>query len=146
MADWATNLDVEAALLRPLSPAESQTYVPALIVRAEAMLRAAVPGLDDRVSAHLMGEPGGLDPVIVAGVIADAVARALRNPEGVSSRGETTGPFGATLAFKDGDRIAAGLYFTPAELGPLMPASSGVRARTIRTPLGMFGATPGRFS
>lgn len=142
MADLATVTDVEAALLRPLTASEAG-YVPGLIGQVEALLRQRVPDMDSRLVAFATGEPGGVDPVVLAGVVARVVARALLNPGGVSSRTESTGPFSATDSYRDpGGRVMTGIYLTADDLAGLGIRRGGVKAKTLRVPLGSFGRRP----
>lgn len=77
MADpLATQGDVEASLLRPLTTIES-TYVGQMLERAEQLLIGYVPDLLDKAlpGTWLRGQ--------VVRIEADMVARVLRNPEGM---------------------------------------------------------------
>lgn len=63
-----------------------------LIGSALTLLRARIPGLDEKVST------GAVDPELVSMVIASAVARVLKNPDGWYS--QTMGPFTGTMSTK----------------------------------------------
>lgn len=117
--------DVEASW-RPLSDLERPQAV-RLLERASALLRHLAPEVDARVAS------GALPAVIVAGGVADAVARRLANPDGVVSRAETTGPYVesvryATASSDDG----AGLTFPAAFLAMCRAPETSSAVGTIR--------------
>lgn len=94
---------------------------------ASSAARQKVPGLDGNITA------GTVDAQVVAAVIGEVVARALRNRAGVKS--QTTGPFSVSYD----DRVAAGfVYFTDDEvllLGGSVASTGGGRLRTVRVGL-----------
>lgn len=100
--------DVRTVLLRDLTDVELD-LAERLVVVAASILRRRIPDLDERISTDLdFGD-------LVSYVEAKAVARVLRNPEGVTY--ETIGPFAqqrpASSASEDG------VSFTKAELSML---------------------------
>lgn len=109
---YATADDVQARLGRPLT-GDEQTMVAALLADAEALIKARIPDLDQRVT-------GGRTPrEVVVLVEANAVLRVVRNPGGY--RSETDGDYAYTV-----DPSAAGGYLTilPDEWG-LLGAGGG---------------------
>lgn len=75
MADLATFLDVEDRLLRPLTDSETTAAV-VLLEQASALVRLRLPSIDERVALDDSLQ------VVTRGVVAEAVARVLRNPDG----------------------------------------------------------------
>lgn len=115
MAPLASIPDVEARLQRTLAGVEL-TAAGVLLDEASAIARRAIPGIDASVSAdvNLAG--------VVAGKVATAVARVLRNPEGMSQ--ETIGAY----AYRRADAVADGsLYLSEAELAQMRPAGTSRR-------------------
>lgn len=130
--------DVEAALVRPLSDNESD-FIDTLIDQAGAKLRSLLPGIDARVDSYGITD-NGLDPQLVAGVLADVIARRLLNPQRLwSAGGETMGPFaegGVTYAGPrggSGSQSFGNLVITPDDLAQLSSGSAFVAPGTIRT-------------
>lgn len=76
----ATAADVETSLLRPLSEQEKR-FVPGLLERAERILSARIRDLGQRVRVEEFR-------ATVVDVEAEAVARVVRNPEGITSESE----------------------------------------------------------
>lgn len=92
----AKQTDVETSLMRELTPSESQ-YVVAMLDRAEALLKARIPDLEEKVaaSADYLAR--------VVAITAEAVARVFRNPAGY--RQESEGNYSYSLNFQ----VASGL-------------------------------------
>lgn len=126
MADYASYLDVERVLARPLAGAEV-TAAQALLQRVSALMRLEVPNLDARVQAN----PDFA--VVVRGYAADAVKRVLQNPDGKVQ--ESIDDY----SYRRADAVADGvLYLTPAEL-------AGLRAGgVVQVERGAFTIRPGR--
>lgn len=119
MADLATVADVESRW-RPLT-AEQLPVALALLGDASRVLRARQPDLDTRIAA------GTLDGQLVAGVVARAVLRVLRNPDGKVQ--ESIDDY----AFRRADAVADGLlYVDPGDLALVGDDSPGAA----------FGITP----
>lgn len=96
----ATVMDVQTRLMRPLSTVE-QDAAEALIAELSGEVRVRVLGVDARAGSD------SSYAALVAGRIAGAVARVLRNPEGLVE--ETVG--GETSRWAQG-AAAAGLYLS----------------------------------
>jgi hypothetical protein len=89
-----------------------------LLDRVSALIRSRIPGIDARIAA---------DPnlgVLAAGVVADAVLRVMRNPEGYVS--EQIGAYSYSRASTVG-----GLSLTDAEWALLLPTTAARGAFTI---------------
>jgi hypothetical protein len=112
MADLAAIADV-ANVWREIDPDDAATLrrVDMLITAASAMVRQHVPGVDSRMTA------GNLAPELVAYVVAEMVARKMRNPDGASSI--STGPFSRSFAGPHG------LLLTPEDLNTLSEPDAG---------------------
>ena len=136
-----------ADLWRPLTPAE-QLRVTQLIVKASAMLRQRLPWVDARIARFQADstDPGGLDPVTVATVVATVVKRFLSNVQGVASEG--IGPYSVTYAIRGEKDVRGEMYVTDGDLDKLKVASKGVprvgsvkvRPRMAPWPYGDMGA------
>ena len=109
MASLATVDDVATAMLRTLDTDET-ALATALLPRASWLVRQERPGLDTLIADNV------LDADVVKGVVAEMVARVLRNPDGW--RQKATGPFSGTydvnvasgyLTITDNDRPMLGL-------------------------------------
>lgn len=119
-AAFATVDDVTA--LYGAVTADDTAKATRLLDAASALLRAKVPGIDLGVAAT--------DPVLVATVVAEVVARALRNPGGVKTLSRTTGPFSESVSYADA--AATGLFFSDDELVMLGGSVPSTR-RGLRT-------------
>lgn len=125
MAELVTTADVTARLGRPLNADETDSdLVETLIGDAENMVRVRLPG---RVL-----DPGTIDVGSVKQVVANAVARVLRNPDGY--RSESAGGVSYTID----TRAAAGFLTILADEWLLLglSAPSGNRAGSFAPVLG----------
>jgi len=93
------------------------------------LLRSRVAGLSLRIDADPITEPDLLDNV--KDVVTSMVQRVFRNPEGVRTRQETTGPFSGSVTL-GGDQPGE-LWITDDELSRLVLAGSSPGAFTIDT-------------
>ena len=123
---WTTAADVVAVWIGDDAPTDL-ALVDRWVGRAERLLRAKVPGLALRVDADPVTEPDLLDNV--KDVVSSMVQRVFRNPEGVRTRQESTGPFGGSVTY-GGDQPGA-LWVTDAELAMLTVAGSSRGAFTV---------------
>jgi hypothetical protein len=118
---------------RPLSDTEV-SRVQRLIEKASALLRQRLPWVDDRIHRHAVDptDPGGLDPLSVATVVATVVKRFLSNVQGVAS--ETAGPYAVAYVLR-GDKDARGeLQITELDIERLLtPSKSRTRIGTIKS-------------
>lgn len=115
-----------------------------LIEKATAMLIGKAPWVLTRIAA------GTLEPLIVAGVLAQVVKRFVTNPSGASS--ESVGPYSASFIdrYEGADGSAAirgGLQITKSDLDALRPyLSRRQKAGSIRTPAGLAPIRVGGYS
>lgn len=128
MANWTTADEVVAAWIGDDAPTDS-AKVDLWIGRAERLLRSRVTGLAPRVAADPTVEPDLLDNV--KDVVTSMVQRVFRNPEGVRTRQETTGPFSGSVTL-GGDQPGE-LWITDDELSRLVLSGSSPGAFTIDT-------------
>ena len=128
MANWTTPAEVVAAWIGDDAPTDS-AKVDYWVGRAERMLRGRVPSLDLRVVADPVVEPDLLENV--KDVVISMVQRVFRNPEGVRTRQETTGPFSGSVTL-GGDQPGE-LWVTDDELARISPAGTNRGAFTIDT-------------
>lgn len=128
MANWTTAAEVVAAWIGDDAPTDS-AKVGLWIGRAERMLRGRVPSLDLRMAANPVTE---LDLANnVKDVVISMVQRVFRNPEGVRTRQETTGPFSGSVTL-GGDQPGS-LWITDDELALVSLAGTNRGAFTIDT-------------
>ena len=125
---WTTSSEVIAAWIGGDAPSDS-VLVDVWVGKAERLLRAKAPGLAARVDADPVVEPDLLGNV--KDVVSAMVQRVFRNPEGVRTRQESTGPFGGSVTY-GGDQPGA-LWVTDAELSLISPAGSNRGAFTVDT-------------
>lgn len=128
MADWTTPAEVVAAWIGDDAPTD-MAKVDYWAARAERMLRSRVPSLDPRMAANPPVEPDLLENV--KDVVISMVQRVFRNPEGVRTRQETTGPFSGSVTL-GGDQPGS-LWITDDELALVSLAGTNRGAFTIDT-------------
>lgn len=126
--------DLADLLMRPLADAET-LVVTRLLAKASALLRQAMPGIDDRIALYPGPDPRALDPTLVANVVATIVKRLSDNPQGAASKSETVGPYSASFTFAaQGETATRGeLQVTQSDLDALRPAGrTSQRVGSIR--------------
>lgn len=103
---WPTNADIATRLARTLSTTE-EDQADLLIEQAVAAVADACGRDDDWADA--------LDPIpaALAGIVIEAVARAISAPIGVRSTQETLGTYSHSESYND--QLAQGLQLTPSE-------------------------------
>jgi hypothetical protein len=111
MAAWTTSDDVIESWIGDGAPTDAD-LVDVWVARAERLVRARVPDVQDRIDA---GETDLLGTVV--DVVVAAVSRVFRNPAGVRQWQETTGPFSTGGTYAGGG--AKGLELTPDEVSRL---------------------------
>jgi len=152
MSTGQTRLAVSSDLIA-LAPSAAQfgeDRITALLAKASARLRQRLPSVDDRIECFETDpdDPRGLDPVLVADVVATAVKRFLDNPTGATNTSETAGPFSKSTGFAlRGDKDIRGeIVITDddlkalkvAQLRPMM-GTARTRPRLARWPYGDAG-------
>ena len=125
---WTTASEVTAAWIGGDAPTDT-ALVTVWVDKAERLLRAKVSGLDARVGEDPVTEPDLLGNV--KDVVTAMVQRVFRNPEGVRTRQESTGPFGGSVTY-GGDQPGA-LWVTDAELAMISLTGSNRGAFTVDT-------------
>lgn len=147
-----TQRDVETALIRPLTTAES-VYIDGLIDQASALLRQAAPSIDDRI-ARYSRDPSDLTAVsdaVVSAVLAGVVKKYIINPTGIASQHDSEGPFSHAVAYalRSEKETRGVLQITQVDLAALFPNRKRLRAGTIRLrpalaprPVGRYGPIP----
>lgn len=87
----------------PLAGADQPTLdqITGLIRKASAILRQRIPWVDDRIARFLVDatDVGGLDPDLVADVVATMIKRFLVNQSGATNQSETVGPYSHATGF-----------------------------------------------
>lgn len=125
---WTSSAEVVAAWIGGDAPTDS-ALVGVWVEKAERLLRAKVPTLAARVGADPLTEPDLLGNV--KDVVSAMVQRVFRNPEGIRTRQESTGPFGGSVTY-GGDQPGS-LWVTDAELSLISPSGSNRGAFTVDT-------------
>lgn len=125
---WTSAAEVIAAWIGDDAPTDL-AKVDLWIGRAERMLRGRVSGLESRMVADPNTEPDLPDNV--KDVVISMVQRVFRNPEGVRTRQETTGPFSGSVTL-GGDQPGE-LWITDDELSRVSLAGTNQGAFTIDT-------------
>jgi len=120
---YTTIADVAAELGRPI-PTDAATIAQWnwWIVGAENQIRAAVPDLDARIAA----DPTFRD--VVVHIVAAAVARVARNPEGLRQITKSIDD-GSVTKTVDNSRSAGGLVITDDEWAQLLPLNEAFTVR-----------------
>lgn len=126
MANWTTAAEVVAAWIGDDAPTDL-AKVDLWVGRAERLIRSRIPGIADRVAEDPVVEPDLLDNV--KDVVTSMVARVFRNPEGVRTRQESTGPFSGSVTL-GGDQPGE-LWITDDEKVRLSLSGSSRGAFTI---------------
>lgn len=112
---WTTFSDVTARWVGPGIPTDSD-LVETLIDDAEQVILASYPLIQDRIDDE------SLPLARVIFVVSQMVTRILRNPEGLNSWQQTTGPFSQSRSFGQEN---TGIYLTDSELSLLAPITRG---------------------
>jgi hypothetical protein len=126
MANWTTSGEVTSAWIGGDAPSDL-ALVDVWVGKAERLLRAKVPGLTARIEADPVLEPDLIGNV--KDVVSAMVQRVFRNPEGIRTRQESTGPFGGSVTY-GGDQPGS-LWVTDAELSLISPSGSNRGAFTV---------------
>lgn len=137
MTSLAVLQDLED-IWRPITDTTEIALYGRLLDKASALLRAKAPNLDDRLTAAT------LDPVVVATVVAQIVKRYAVNPDGVSTKSQTVGPYSESKSYVDryegtdgSASMRGGLQVTKTDLDALRPEVTAAQIGTIRVHAGM---------
>lgn len=112
MTNWTSYQQVLDTWVGEDKP-EDNELITALIDKAETIILAAYPRIQERINN------GSLNIKIVNIVVVDMVERVLRNPEGKTSYSYTTGPFAESANFSGNQN--KGMILTNQELTLLAP-------------------------
>jgi len=122
---WTTADSVLSAWIGDDKPSDA-ALVGTWIGKAERLIRSRVPTIQARITA------GEVDLMENAqDVVSAMVQRVFRNPEGVRTRQESTGPFGGSVTY-GGDQPGS-LSLTDDEASRLSPASASRGVFTVDT-------------
>jgi len=145
MAELLATPDDVAGIWQPIPDDQNQRILD-LIAKASARLRQKAPfDIDARIALFEAdaADPKGLDPLIVADVVANIVKRVLINPSGILSGSETAGPFSRSQVFasRTSNSGDAGntLAVTDADIDALRVAQPSNLPGTIRLTPGRVG-------
>lgn len=122
---FTTVEDVKDRWMLPDPVPVSETTLGKLVEDAEDTITASVPGIAERVAA------GTVPQARVVKIVARMVIRALRNPEGIRTQQETTGPFSGSTTF-GGDEPGE-IYLSEADRKELVGAPRRGKAFTVST-------------
>ena len=121
-----------ADVWRPLTPDE-ELRVASLISKASVLLRQKCPWVDARVVTYTANptNPAGLDPALVALVVATSVKRFLSNQAGIASEG--VGGYSIAYALKTDKGFRGEIEILKEDIDKLTVSSLTVaRLQTIR--------------
>lgn len=114
---WTTPADITSRWVGPGVPTDTD-LVEALISDAEQIIIASYP----RIQARIDDESLPIERVVF--VVSQMVSRTLRNPEGLTSWQQATGPFSQSRTFNASDN-SLGIYLSDSEMKLLGPTISG---------------------
>ena len=114
---WTSPSDVTSRWVGSNVPTDTDLLT-ALISDAEQIILAEYPGIQQRIDDDLIP----VERVIF--VVTQMVTRVLRNPEGLSSWQQATGPFSQSRTFSSGEG-SLGIYLSDSELKLLAPVRRG---------------------
>jgi len=145
MAELLATPDDVAGIWQPIPDDQNQRILD-LIAKASARIRQKAPfDIDARIALFEAdaADPKGLDPLIVADVVANIVKRVLTNPSGILSGSETVGPYSRSQVFasrtSDAGDAFNSLSVTDADIDQLRVAQSTNLPATIRVKPGRVG-------
>lgn len=123
MESWTAPSDVTDAWIGEGAPTDTgkiQTWID----KAEREIRESVPGIQARIDAQELETPARTDLLETAkDVVVAMVTRVFRNPEGIRSINDATGPFTKSTTY--GGDTPGGLTLTERELSKLSGARGG---------------------
>lgn len=123
MASWTAPKDVTDAWIGEGAPTDT-VKIQKWIDKAEREVRERVPDLRDRIDAEAAETPSRTDLLeTTKDVVVSMVTRVFRNPEGIRSVNEGTGPFTSSRTY--GGDVPGGLGLTDKELAKLQGARGG---------------------
>jgi hypothetical protein len=124
---WTLAADVTSSWIGEDAPTDV-VLVDKWVAKAERLIRSEVPGIQERID-------GGLEPDLLDNardVVIDMVTRKFRNPEGLRTVQDSTGPFSGSRTY--GGTEPGALYLTDDDMKKLsVSKSTGQRAFTVDT-------------
>lgn len=122
---WTSAADVISSWIGEDAPTD-EALVDKWIAKAERLVRSEVVGIQDRIDSAT--EPDLLENA--SDVVTDMVSRKFRNPEGLRTIQETTGPFSGSRTY--GGNEPGALYLTEDEIKKLsVSVATGQRAFSV---------------
>lgn len=123
MVSWTAPTDVTGAWIGEGAPTDIGK-IQKWIDKAEREIRERVPDLRARIDAEAGEVPARVDLLeTTKDVVVSMVTRVFRNPEGIRSVNEGTGPFTSSRTY--GGDVPGGLGLTDKELAKLQGARGG---------------------
>lgn len=126
---WTTASDVIDSWIGDGAPSDP-ALVDVWIGRVERMIRRSVPDLQARLDDEAALVPAVTELLdVTRDIVVAVVQRIFRNPEGVRTRQESTGPLQGSVTY--GGAEPGGISLTGDELASLRGSSGGQRAFTV---------------
>lgn len=126
---WTTANDVIGSWIGDGAPTDT-VLVGTWIGRVERMIRRSVPDLQARLDDEAALVPASTELLdVTRDIVVAVVQRIFRNPEGVRTRQESTGPLAGSVTY--GGSEPGGISLTGDELASLRGSSGGQRAFTV---------------
>lgn len=122
---FTTVKDVKDRWLLPDPVPVADPTLEKLVADAEDTIAASVPGIAEKVAAETVPKAR------VVKIVSRMVIRALRNPEGIRTQQETTGPFSGSTTF-GGDEPGE-IYLSEVDRKELIGAPRRGKAFTVST-------------
>ena len=120
---WTLAADVIDSWIGDGAPSDP-ALVDVWIARTERMIRRNVPDLQARLDNGAALEPPSTELLdVTRDIVVAVVTRIFRNPEGVRTRQESTGPLAGSVTY--GGNEPGGLALTSDELASLRGTSGG---------------------
>lgn len=132
---WTTPADVTNAWIGEGAPTDTEK-VQTWVDKAEREIRFRVPDIQARIDA----DPSGDLLDTARDVVVAMVVRVFRNPEGIRSINDATGPFSRSTTY--GGDTPGGLTLTEAELSKLSGARGGAFTIDLIPPTSPFYVGP----
>jgi hypothetical protein len=128
MGTWVDLEHIRARYSKPI-PESQDPWLTQLIEDAEDELIRQIDSLPERIGT------GEVPPVRVQRIVAAAILRVLRNPDGYSQWSRTTGPFTESVS-RPSQGSSGEILYTEAELAALRPVAdmAPVRSASLHLP------------
>lgn len=125
---WVDPEHIRSRYSKPIPEAQN-AWLAQLIADAEDVLVQAISSLPERIGT------GEVPLIRVQRIVAAAVLRVLRNPDGYSQWSRTTGPFTESVS-RPSQGASGEILYTEAELAALRPVAdtAPVRSASLHLP------------